>query len=421
MADPRDRFGRALRELVRWSHTLNVSDLPGLLDRVVAPLELRPTIYLVDYEQRTLRPFESKRPGGEVGQPIAVDGSLAGRAFATLEIQTANRPAPALWIPILNGTTRLGVLHVALPDHLGPDDLDVRDGCLGLAGLAGHLLQSKSRLGDSIEAVRRSRPMTVASELLWDLVPPTTFACEELVLAAVLEPCYDVGGDGFDYSVDGRTAQLSILDALGHGLPAALTCCVALSAMRAGRRQGDDLVAVAQLADAQITGQWSDLRFATAVLAELQLDTGVLRYINCGHPPPALVRRGRVVRLLDGARRLPLGLGQDTPEPAEEALEPGDRLLFYTDGVIEARDEEGHLFGLDRLVEQTERHAATNMPTPEVLRRLSHAVLDHQNGVLQDDATLLLAEWSQAAVARTLPREELEAATTPMPGSAGPG
>jgi hypothetical protein len=61
------------------------------------------------------------------------------------------------------------------------------------------------------------------------------------------------------------------------------------------------------------------------------------------------------------------------------------------------------------------------MPTPEVLRRLSHAVLDHQNGVLQDDATLLLAEWSQAAVARTLPREELEAATTPMPGSAGPG
>jgi hypothetical protein len=70
--------------------------------------------------------------------------------------------------------------------------------------------------------------------------------------------------------------------------------------MRAGRRQGDDLVAVAQLADAQITGQWSDLRFATAVLAELQLDTGVLRYINCGHPPPALVRRGRVVRLLDG-------------------------------------------------------------------------------------------------------------------------
>jgi hypothetical protein len=119
----------------------------------VAPLELRPTIYLVDYEQRTLRPFESKRPGGEVGQPIAVDGSLAGRAFATLEIQTANRPAPALWIPILNGTTRLGVLHVALPDHLGPDDLDVRDGCLGLAGLAGHLLQSKSRLGT---ASRRS-------------------------------------------------------------------------------------------------------------------------------------------------------------------------------------------------------------------------------------------------------------------------
>jgi Stage II sporulation protein E (SpoIIE) len=419
MADLPDGFGRALRELLRWSHTLNVGDLPGLFDRVVAPLELRPTIYLIDYEQRTLRPFQSQR-NGEVGQPVPVEGSLAGRAFATIEIQVSARPA-ALWIPILDGTTRLGVLRFALPDHLSPDDLAVRDGCLGLTSLVGHLLEGKSRLGDSVEAVRRSTPMTVASELLWDLVPPTTFACEQLVLAAVLEPCYDVGGDGFDYSVDGPTAHLSILDALGHGLPAAVTCCVALSALRAGRHRGDDLGAVAKLADVEITGQWSDLRFATAVLAELRLDTGILRYINAGHPPPVLVRRGRVVRLLDGARRLPLGLEDDAPEPAEEALEPGDRLLFYTDGVTEARDEEGNLFGLDRLVEQTERHAASGMPTPEVLRRLSHAVLDHQNGVLQDDATLLLAEWSRTAVARTLPREELEAAVMPAPGSAGLG
>jgi hypothetical protein len=407
MADLRDRFARAVRELVRWSHTVKPSDLPVLLDDAAAPLELRATIYLVDYEERMLRPLLAKRPDAVAGLPV--DGSLAGRAFATLEIQGSTRPPAALWIPILDGTTRLGVLHVVLPDGLHPDDVVVRDGCLGLASLTGHLLQAKGRLGDSVEAVRRRIPMTVASELLWALVPPTTFACNELVLAAVLEPSYDVGGDGYDYGVDGPIARLSILDALGHGLPAALTCCVALSALRAGRRQGDDLAEVAKLADAQITGQWSDLRFATAVLAELQLDTGVLRYVNAGHPPPVLVRRGRVVRLLDGARRLPLGLEQATPEPAaeaaEEALEPGDRLLFYTDGVTEARDGEGRLFGLERLVEQTERHASSNMPTPEVLRRLSHAVLDHQNGVLQDDATLLLAEWSPMAAARTVPGE----------------
>ncbi len=401
-SDVRALFDDAIRELLRRSHTVKVSDLTSLVNDAVVPLDVHVMIYLVDYEQRALRPLHDRPP---TPSPVAVEGSLAGRAFATLEIQAKARSPRALWVPILDGTARLGVLEVTLADVLDPEDASVRDGCLALASFLGHLIQAKDALGDSVQAARRSKPMTVASELLWSLVPPTTFVCDELVLAAVLEPCYDVGGDGYDYCVDGMSAHLAIVDALGHGMQAALTCCAAVSALRAARRSGWDLPDVAMAADAEIAAQWSDVRFATAVVAEIRLDTGVLSYLNAGHPPPALVRRGRVVRLLDGARRLPLGLGEATPAPAEERLEPGDRLLFYTDGVTEARDDDGNLFGLDRLVELTERHATSGMPTPEILRRLSHAVLDHQKGVLQDDATFLLAEWSPAAAARTLPKE----------------
>jgi hypothetical protein len=394
-------FDRVLREILRASHTTKASELAAMADAAARPAGLRLVIYVVDYEQRSLRPLPNPLLDA-LPPPIAVDGSLGGRAFTTIAIQSGVDSSNRLWIPILDGTERLGVLEANVePPHDGNDAV-VRDGCAAIAGLIGHLLQSKNGLGDAVQAVRRTRAMSVASELLWRLVPPTTFACNELVLAAALEPSYDIGGDGYDYSVDGSLAHIVLLDALGHGLPAGLTCAVALSAMRAARRDGLGLRAMARWADVEISTQWTDARFTTGVITELNLDTGLVRYVNAGHPPPALLRGGKVVRQLDGGRRLPLGLDDASTEVAEEALEPGDRLLYYTDGVIEARDDQEELFGLERLVELIERHAASELATSEILRRLSHAVLEHQHGQLQDDATLLLVEWSPNAARRTL-------------------
>ncbi len=394
-------FDRVLREILRASHTTKASDLAAMVNAAARPAGLRLVVYVVDYEQHALRALPDALLEA-LPPPIPVDGSVGGRAFTTIAIQAPGSPPKRLWVPILDGTERLGVLEVALDPGLDGEDPGLRDGCAAIAGLLGHLLQSKKALGDTIQATRRTRAMSISSELLWRLVPPTTFACNEMVLAAVLEPSYDVGGDGYDYSVDGSVAHIALLDALGHGLPAGLTCAVALSALRTARRTGRGLGAMAAAADEEIGAQWTDARFTTGVIAELNLDTGLLRYLNAGHPPPALIRGGRVVRLLDQGRRLPLGLPDPQPEEAEEALEPGDRLLFYTDGVIEARDESDELFGLERLVEITERHAASELATSEILRRLSHSVLEHQHGRLQDDATLLLVEWSPNAARRTL-------------------
>ena len=85
------------------------------------------------------------------------------------------------------------------------------------------------------------------------------------------------------------------------------------------------------------------------------------------------------------------------------SFEPGDRLLLYTDGVTEARDPSGEMFGVDRLVDFVERHAADRLPVAETVRRLSHAVLDHQGGPPRDDATLMLLEWSPQAAYRSTP------------------
>jgi sigma-B regulation protein RsbU (phosphoserine phosphatase) len=219
----------------------------------------------------------------------------------------------------------------------------------------------------------------------------------------VLEPCYDVGGDGFDYAVEAGSAWVMVLDGMGRGLAAGLTCATALAAVRAARRDDRGLYAAARAADEALIEQFPDLRFVTGVLAQLDMDTGGLRYINAGHPAPLLLRGGKAVRSLAGGRRMPLGIEDSAIEVGEETLEPGDRLLLYTDGVVDAYDHGGERFGVERLIDLTERCAAARLPGPETLRRLSHAVMDHQNGPPTDDATLLLVEWSHEASDRTQP------------------
>jgi serine phosphatase RsbU (regulator of sigma subunit) len=134
--------------------------------------------------------------------------------------------------------------------------------------------------------------------------------------------------------------------------------------------------------------------FTTAVLAELDLRTGHLRYVNAGHPPPLVMRGGKVGRTLSAGRRPPLGLGPTDLTVGEEHLQPDDWLVLHTDGITEARDRSGTFFGEERLADFLHREAAAGHPPPETVRRLINAVLAHQDGELQDDATVLLARWT---------------------------
>jgi sigma-B regulation protein RsbU (phosphoserine phosphatase) len=389
---PLELWEDAVIDLLRGSQRAQPGELAAVVNAAVRPLGVDITIYLVDLEQRALRAVPE--PGKPTPEPLSIDGTVAGRAFMAVTPLTATGPPWRLWVPLLDGTERLGALDVALPDWFDPDDPEVREGINRLAGLTGDLVAAKSVYGDSLRRTRYSRPLSTASELLWRLVPPLTTAAEQVVISAILEPCYEVGGDAFDYAVDGDVALVAVFDGVGRGLSAGLTSAVALSAIRSARVAGHGLYAMARAADQAIIDHFGDQRFVTAVLAEVDLVTGVVRYLNAGHPPPVLLRRGRAVGVLDRGRRMPLGLDDPAIEIAEQTLEPGDRLLFYTDGFTEARDERGEEFGLRRLVDFAERHAAAGLPVPETLRRLSHDVLDHQYGGLRDDATLLLVSWS---------------------------
>jgi phosphoserine phosphatase RsbU/P len=377
-------------------------ELAAEINAVTGRIGVHVAVYLVDHEQRQLWPVPEH--GKPTPPPLSVNGTVAGRAFMTVQTHPANdHETPyRLWVPLIDGAERLGVAEVTV--HRPPEDLArLHRLCTILVGLLGHLVTVKMPYGDVLHAVRRTKPMTPAAELLMHLLPPLTFSTHGASISAILEPCYDVGGDAFDYAVDGPMARVMVLDAMGRGLAAGLTCATALSALRAARRDGHGLYAMARAADVALVQQFSDLRFVTGVLTELNIQSGRLRYVNAGHPAPVLMRKGKAVRELPGGRRLPMGLDDGEIDMGEEILEPGDRVLLYTDGVVEAYDRSGDRFGTHRLIDLAERCAGANLPGPETLRRLAHSVLEHQDGPPRDDTTLVLFEWSTDAVERTQP------------------
>ena len=128
------------------------------------------------------------------------------------------------------------------------------------------------RTGTRSRATRRRRPMTIAAELLWQLAPPLVFATERLVVAGMLEPCYDNGGDALDYAVNDGVLHVGVFDAMGHGLAAAGVAAFALSAYRHSRRRGYGLLETYAAMDEAVGEQFPDERYVTAVIAQLDLE-----------------------------------------------------------------------------------------------------------------------------------------------------
>ena len=364
--------------------------LPELIAVHAAGLGARvATLYLADYEQVILVPVP--RPGRAADEDeLVIDTTLAGRAYRDMEMLRGegDHAEVRLWVPVVDGTERLGLLQLVFPSTAKIDE----DFVAAFAALVAELVTTKNAYGDLFQVLRRRRPMTVAAELAWQLLPPLTFGTDRVVIAGGLVPVYEIGGDSFDYGADARTARVAVFDAMGHGLEAGLLATVAVATYRNCRRQGRSLAETEAAIDEELAHQFGSERFVTAVLAELDLDSGQLQLTLAGHPPPLLFRGGRFVKALAGDPGAPLGLGLPG-RVLEEVLEPGDQVVLYTDGVIEARDADGQFFGLTRLVDLVERASRSGNPAPEALRRLVQAIVGHQASDFQDDATLVLLEW----------------------------
>jgi hypothetical protein len=390
-----------VHDLLQASHLAPPDSLGDTIARHAQPLGVhQATIYLADLQQLYLTPL----PNGhaEKEEALSINTTLPGLSYRTVSVQIgyAEQGRSRMWLPIVDGTERLGVLELVV-DRL--DEPTLRRLSM-LASLVSLLVVSKGAYSDTYARVRRTQLMSLPAEMEWAFMPARTFATDQIVISAALEPAYAMGGDAFDYSLIGDTLHLSTFDAIGHDLSAGLIASVGMASCRNTRRAGLDLPDMVTSTDQVIAGQFGEDRFLTALLCHLHLPSGQLRWINCGYPPPLLIRHNKPITVLDQPPRPPLGLGDaGIPVVHEEWLQPGDRLLFYSDGVTEARSAKGELFGLDQLSNFVVRNTAEGAPAPEALRRLTHAILEHQRGQLSDDATVIFVEWRPTNQHRLIP------------------
>ncbi|MFE5804992.1 PP2C family protein-serine/threonine phosphatase [Streptomyces sp. NPDC056491] len=352
------------------------------------------SILLQDYAQELLVPLPGRKL--HVSQPQPVIDSPAGRAFLrgeVVEVPQA-RGGVRMYLPLLDGSDTVGVMVLTL-DGIGEDD---RRLLRRLAGLVADLLVTKNAYTDQFFLARRREPMSVSAEIQWGLLPPLTMTVPQVAVAGMLEPAYRVAGDSFDYALNDNILHVAVIDAMGHGLNAAVMATVAIGAYRHARRVFVSLAEKYTYMDDAVSGQFGPDHFVTAQLMHLNIATGELELVNAGHPAPLLIRDGKVLRQLDSATTLPVGFGGEEPRIREHTLQQGDRVLCYTDGIIEEHVAGGEQFGEERLIRCVNR--VGEQPSEGMradLRRLSHTLKCERGGHTSDDATLFMIEWRGGA------------------------
>ncbi|MFI8193861.1 PP2C family protein-serine/threonine phosphatase [Streptomyces sp. NPDC085946] len=391
------KVSRTLTDLMMASHAATLEELPRMVADHAGTVGLHDVaFFVVDLQGQVLRQVTGQGiDAGAGGMELTVDATVPGLAFQRVDLiaepdRSSEREGRRWWVPVTDGVEGLGVLCADTEQ----DGEATRDALRALASMVALLLLSKRAFSDSYARLIRTAPMSVAAEMQWHLTPPSAFAGRTTTIAAVSEPAYEVGGDAFDYAVSGHVLHLSMFDAMGHDATAGLTANMAIATCRNARRQGADLVQTSQAVEDALIEQFGTSRYVTGILADLDLRTGRLTWINRGHHLPVLLRSGRWPSELQCPPAGPMGVALGLPVTVcHGQLQPRDRLVLYTDGIVEARDADGRQFGLERFTDYLVRHHADRLTVHETLRRLVHAVLDHHDGHLDDDATVLLAEW----------------------------
>ncbi|MFJ8057848.1 PP2C family protein-serine/threonine phosphatase [Streptomyces sp. NPDC096142] len=358
------------------------------------------SLFLADYGLRVLRPVSP--PPGTTGEPVSAYDGPAGRAFTLQtpvvepggadEADGAGGDGTAtVYVPVTVRGDRHGVLSARLP-AAGADPAGVR-GLAEFATALGHEIAAAERDTDLYILARRTRRLTLAAEMQWQLLPGRGCGRPEFVIGAHLEPAYTVGGDNFDWSTDGSQLMVTVTDGMGRGIDASLLTSVTVGALRNARRAGVSLSDQARLADQAVYAQFGGKVYASTLLLRFDLATGTVQAVDAGSPR-LYRRRGDTVRRIELEAQLPLGMFEETAyEEQTFTVRPGDRLVALSTGVHGARSPEGALFGEDAL-----RRALDTAPTQapqEVARSVVSSLVEHFGSTeLTADAAVVCLDWN---------------------------
>jgi serine phosphatase RsbU (regulator of sigma subunit) len=381
--------GQLLREV---EAAAPIDSVPVVAARLAEMVDAREVDFLItDFSGRAVVRLTSagqvegaRSRGVERAETVPLPGTVYERVLRTqqADVQAVDAGARMI-VPVTNRGDAIGVLELVLPGLPSPQQV----GTIETAAHAlAYVLVAARRHTDVYEWGMRSTPFTLAAEIQRRLLP-AAYTCEagQFTLAGWLEPAAEVGGDTFDYSLDRDSLHVSITDAVGHQVQASLLATLLVGSLRNGRRRGLDLAAQAGYANESLAANAAPGQFVTGQLVRVNLHNGTAMIINAGHTLP-LRLRGGVVEEISLQVEPPFGVVPGkTFEVQPFPLEPGDRVIFLTDGMLER-----NAASLDVAATLA---ATAELHPREVVQALGAAVLRATGGHLRDDATMVCLDW----------------------------
>lgn len=406
----RDELER-LRKLVEASKLINSSiDANALFASIlkVARQELhvdRGTLYFVDEPKQeiwtkiagelsnAIRLPIGKGLAGTVaatGEPVILHDAYEDPRFdRSLDQRTGYRTRSMLCVPIKNRQQKVvGVLQLLnkTTGAFGARDLDF------LNGISDHMaiaMENATLHLELLEKQRMEQELQLGREIQSRLFPTPPSDVAGIGLAALSLPCYEVGGDYYDFvELPNGDLGLAIGDVSGKGVSAALIMSSLQAALRVAAPIEDDLARLVTRLNALIFRNTRGRKYVTFFFGRYTPSTGMLRYVNAGHNPPFVATEHGLVELASTGK--PIGILPDsTFESREVWLPQGSTLFLYTDGLNEAADPEEEEFGNPRLRELFASH--TGEEATEIPRKVLQSITEFERGSRPtDDKTIVV-------------------------------
>jgi serine phosphatase RsbU (regulator of sigma subunit) len=307
----------------------------------------------------------------------------------------------ALYGAVAVGLIAIGIQGFALEGML----LDVAWPVVGTTLVFGAVLAQALSLADEQrhrlreQAARVSGELESARRIQMGLLPDPRQLFEResrFAIDAFLEPARTVGGDFYDcFMIDADRLFFIVADVSGKGLPASLFMALSKTLLKSAARRGDDVGALMMRANTEVSRENPESLFVTAFAGILDARSGTLEFCNAGHEPPFARRPGGALQRIEHRGGPPLCVVENYAYPVERRqVAPGEWLCVVTDGVTEAMNPQGELYGAPRL-QAVLRALADNATPTEVLAAVRADVRAFVGpAVPSDDLTLLCVRWN---------------------------
>ncbi|MER6848229.1 PP2C family protein-serine/threonine phosphatase [Streptomyces flaveolus] len=346
-------------------------------------------LFMADYGLTVLQPV-SVLP--HTIEPVSVHNSPAGRAFGSQKpyCEETRDGRARLHLPVSVRGDRLGVLSVTLAEADAARQWESE--LTEIADVLGHEVMVAERDTDLYLQARRKDRLTLAAEMQWQLLPGRSCSRPEYELAAQLEPAYAIFGDNFDWSATADHLMLYVTNGMGEGIEASLLTNLAINALRNARRAGISIADQAALADQAVYAHYQGRCYLSVLMFDFDLAAGRASVVDAGSPELWRLRGGTVERVSFDAQ-LPLGMFEETDYVVQDFdVEPGDRLVFVSDGVHAVASPKGEAYGEAALARAI--HSTRLLPAAEVPRAVLRELTGHRGEAApEDDALIVCLDW----------------------------